>query len=104
MSIMAQGVTHLQPGHGRLHSPRAERKFWRGLHWTHGSWPGAPPRMYGAHALSGAGSVDTATTLLLRISRAINLIIESIRFPHHAREWCATTGIGDPPADQASRG
>jgi hypothetical protein len=28
---MAQGVTHLQPRHGRLHSPLAERKFWRGL-------------------------------------------------------------------------
>ena len=47
------------------------------VHWTHGSWPGGPPREDGANALSGAGSVDTATTFLRRISRVKNLIIES---------------------------
>ena len=43
---------------------------------AHGSWPAGLPKKDGAHALSGAGSVDTATTRLSKTSRTKNLIIE----------------------------
>src|SRR5712691_2620131 len=45
-----------------------------------GSWPGGLPKKDGARALSGAGSVDTATTRVSKTSRTKNLIIELIRF------------------------
>jgi hypothetical protein len=41
-----------------------------------GSWPVGLPRKDGASALSGDGSIDTATTRLNGTSRTKNLIIE----------------------------
>jgi hypothetical protein len=42
----------------------------------YGSWPDGLPKKDGANALSGAGSLDTATTRLSKTSRTKNLIIE----------------------------
>jgi len=49
-----------------------------------GSWPGGLPKKDGATALSGAGSVDTATTWPSKTSRTKNLIIEYQRRALHA--------------------
>src|SRR5215471_14832620 len=46
------------------------------VQWANGSWPDGLPQKDGAHALSGAGSDDTATTQLGKTSRTKNLIIE----------------------------
>ena len=46
------------------------------VQWDYGSWPDALPKKDGANALSGAGSLDTATTRLSKPSRTKNLIIE----------------------------
>ena len=42
---------------------------WIVLRRAHGSWPGGPPTKDGANVLSGAGSVDRATTHLYGTSR-----------------------------------
>ena len=46
------------------------------VQWDYGSWPDALPKKDGANALSGAGSLDTATTHLNSTSRTKNLRIE----------------------------
>jgi hypothetical protein len=46
------------------------------LQWDYGSWPDGLPKKDRANALSGAGSLDTATTRLSKTSRTKNLIIE----------------------------
>ena len=46
------------------------------VQWDYGSWPDGLPKKDGANALSGAGSLDTATTPLSKTSRTKNLIIE----------------------------
>jgi hypothetical protein len=46
------------------------------LKWDYGSWPGGLSKKDGANALSGAGSLDTATTHLNSTSRTKNLSIE----------------------------
>jgi len=46
------------------------------VQWDYGSWPDGLPKKDGANALSGAGSLDTATTRLSKTSRTKNLIIE----------------------------
>ena len=46
------------------------------VQWDYGSWPAGLPKKDGANALSGAGSLDTATTRPSKTSRAKNLIIE----------------------------
>ena len=46
------------------------------VQWDYGSWPAGLPKKDGANALSGAGSVDTATTRLSKTARKKNLIIE----------------------------
>jgi hypothetical protein len=48
------------------------------VQWDDGSWPDGLPNKDGANALSGAGSLDTATTRLSKTSRTKNLIIEFI--------------------------
>ena len=48
------------------------------VQWDYGSWPDGLPKKDGANALSGAGSLDTATTRLSKTSRTKNLIIECI--------------------------
>ena len=50
------------------------------VQWDYGSWPDGLPKKDGANALSGAGSLDTATTCLSKTSRTKNLIIEYIAF------------------------
>ena len=42
----------------------------------YGSWPDGLPKKGGANALSGAGSLDPATTYLSKTSRTKNFIIE----------------------------
>ena len=46
------------------------------VQWDYGSWPDGLPKKDGAHARSGAGSLDTATTCLSKTSRTKNFIIE----------------------------
>src|SRR5262249_48900144 len=46
------------------------------VHWDYGSWPDGLPKKGGANALSGVGSLDTATTCLSKTSRTKNFIIE----------------------------
>jgi hypothetical protein len=46
------------------------------VQWDYGSWPDGLPKKGGANALSGAGSLDTATTCLSKTSRTKNFIIE----------------------------
>ena len=46
------------------------------VQWDYGSWPSGLPKKDGANALSGAGSLDTATTRPSKTSRTKNLIIE----------------------------
>jgi hypothetical protein len=46
------------------------------VQWGYGSWPDGLPKKGGANALSGAGSLDTATTCLSKTSRTKNFIIE----------------------------
>jgi len=46
------------------------------VQWDHGSWPAGLPKKDRANALSGAGSVDTATTRLSKTSRTKTLRIE----------------------------
>jgi hypothetical protein len=46
------------------------------VQWDEGSWPNGLPKKDGAIALSGAGSLDTATPQAGETSRAKNLIIE----------------------------
>ena len=46
------------------------------VQWDDGSWPGDLPKKDRANALSGAGSVDTATAWPSKTSRTKNLIIE----------------------------
>jgi hypothetical protein len=48
------------------------------VQWDYGSWPDGLPKKDGANALSGAGSLDTATTPLSKTSRTKNLIIERV--------------------------
>src|SRR5215470_1871708 len=43
------------------------------VQWDYGSWPSGLPKMDGANALSGAGSLDTATTPLSKTSRTKKL-------------------------------
>jgi hypothetical protein len=47
------------------------------VQWDYGSWPDGLPKKGGANALSGAGSLDTATTCLSKTSRTKNFIIEN---------------------------
>src|SRR5215468_4963466 len=49
------------------------------VQWDYGSWPIGLPKKDGANALSGAGSLDTATTRLSKTSRTKNLRIECKR-------------------------
>ena len=49
------------------------------VQWDYGSWPDGLPKKDGANALSGAGSLDTATTRLSKTSRTKNLIIEYLK-------------------------
>jgi hypothetical protein len=53
------------------------------LQWDYGSWPDGLPTKDRANALSGAGSLDTATTRLSKTSRTKNLSIEieKLSFP-----------------------
>src|SRR5215831_5509114 len=46
------------------------------VQWNYGSWPDGLPKKGGANALSGAGSLDTATTCPSKTSRTKNFIIE----------------------------
>jgi hypothetical protein len=46
------------------------------VQWDYGGWPGGLSKKDGANALSGAGSLDTATNHLNRTSRTKNLRIE----------------------------
>src|SRR6266850_5802678 len=59
-----------------LFTPNATQKDI--VQWDYGSWPGGLPKKDGATALSGAGSVDTATTWPSKTSRTKNLIIELV--------------------------
>jgi hypothetical protein len=49
------------------------------VQWDYGSWPDGLPKKGGANALSGAGSLDTATTCLSKTSRTKNF--GSLVFP-----------------------
>jgi len=46
------------------------------VQWDYGSWPDGLPKKDGANALSGARSLDTATTRQSKMSRIKNLVIE----------------------------
>src|SRR5438309_1146089 len=73
------------------------------VQWDDGSWPDGLPKKGGANALSGAGSLDTATTCLSKASRTKNFIIEftSCRrlCPRRTYDRIATSGSCDTRSD-----
>src|SRR5262249_62117763 len=61
------------------------------VQWDEGSWPNGLPKKDGAIALSGAGSLDTATPQAGETSRSKNLRIE------YTPSGLVTCGFAPPP-------
>src|SRR5262249_15942034 len=57
------------------------------VQWNYGSWPDGLPKKGGANALSGAGSLDTATTCPTKTPTTKNFIIEYLGSLGETEGW-----------------